>query len=166
MRFTLLTALAVLSSLLATPALAECRPTTQTYAALKRQGLEEEARAAAAPQGAERVNAYRRAAATFERALCARDQQGVPDHGIFIALGTVYLGAGDLVRADDYLQRGRRHANALDRTELGRLFAAFGYLSVLRGDNVAAREYFRRGAALRNPSAERSLSALSPPQAR
>ena len=159
MRFALFTGLMALSVLMAAPASAE---PGQAYRALYDHGLNLEARAAATPPGERRVRNYRAAAVTFEQALRVRDQQGITDHRIYNALGTVYLGAGDLVRADAHLQRGLANARLMTPADRARLYTTIGYLNALRGDNATARRHYQVGAQLGNDSARRSLTALRP----
>lgn len=168
MRIILLAALVALSPLLPAPAFAgdECPTVVQAYGALFGRGLRLEASAAAMPPGAGSVRRYREAAQVFEMALCARDQQGVTDHRIYNALGTVYLGAGDLVQADSHLRRGLAVANSMTRTERGRFFATVGYLYALRGDNASARRYYGLAIQSGNPSAAQSLATLQRRQTR
>ena len=169
MRFVLPMTLATLA-LLSVPAgpseVAQAQPSAQSYRALYDRGLRMEAEAAAAPAGEMRVRNYRAAAIAFEQALVARDRQGITDHGIYNALGTVYLGMGELARADAHLQRGLANARSMTPLDQGRLYNTVGYLYALRGDNVAARRYYQLSADRGNRSAARSLTALRPAQAR
>lgn len=160
MRFSPSVVLAALSLLSASPASA------QNYRALYDVGLRLEARAAATPTPEMRMRNYRLAAATFERALLARDREGIADQRIYNALGAVYLGAGDLVRADAHLQRGLANARLMSSDDRASLYNTVGYLNALRGDNVAARRYYQLSAGLGNQSAQRNLASLRGAQAR
>jgi TPR repeat protein len=169
MRPALLAALAA-SALLLAPAAPAQRAQRQAvatgYRALYDRGGELEARAAAEPPGELRLRYYRDAAAAFELALRARARERIADNRIFNALGTVYLGAGDLARADVHLREGLVIADSLTQTDKGRLFATYAYLNALRGDNRAALHYYRLSADLGNESAQRSILTLRRAQAR
>lgn len=168
MRFALAMTLAALS-LLAAPLgpvqIARAQGPEQSYRTLYDRGLRLEARAAATPPGEMRVRNYRNAAIAFEQALRARDREGVTDHGIYNALATVYLGSGELARADALLQQGLANARLMTPADRARLYNTIGYLNALRGDSAAARRYYQLSARLGNQSAGRSLAALRATQA-
>lgn len=138
---------------------ATLRSEPNDYLALYNMGLVYEARAVRAPAGAQRLAHYRTAAAWLERAFRApgRSAAGADAYTIFNSLGTIYLGLGDLQRANLYLQQGFTNRNHLNGFSRGRLYGNLGYLYALQGDTRRAREFFEEGARLGSPFAQENL---------
>jgi tetratricopeptide (TPR) repeat protein len=135
------------------------RADPDNYLALYNMGLVYEARAVRAPAGEQRRAYYRTAASWLERAFRApgRNAAGADAYTIFNSLGTMYLGLGDLNRANLYLQQGLSNQNRLSDFSRGRLFGNLGYLYALQGDTRRARQFFQQGAALGSQFSQENL---------
>lgn len=135
------------------------RSEPNNYLALYNMGLVYEARAVRAPAGEQRLRHYRTAAAWLERAFRSpgRAAAGADTYTIFNSLGAMYLGLGDLNRADVYLQQGLRNQSRLSDFSRGRLYGNLGYLYALQGDTRSARQFFEQGARLGSAFARENL---------
>ncbi|HMG47412.1 MAG TPA: hypothetical protein VK614_08135 [Allosphingosinicella sp.] len=129
------------------------------YLALYNMGLVYEARAVRAPAGEQRLGHYRTAASWLERAFRSpgRSAAGADAYTIFNSLGTMYLGLGDLNRANLYLQQGLTNQARLNDFSRGRLYGNLGYLYALQGDSRRARQFFEQGARLGSAFAQENL---------
>jgi tetratricopeptide (TPR) repeat protein len=138
------------------------RTEPNNYLMLYNMGLVYEARAVRAPAGEQRLQHYRTAAGWLERAFRSpgRASAGADAYTIFNSLGAMYLGLGDLNRADDYLQQGLRNQNRLNNSSRGRLYGSLGYLYAVQGDARRARQFFEQGARLGNAFARENLERL------
>jgi tetratricopeptide (TPR) repeat protein len=130
------------------------------YWLLYEKGLIEESRALAAPAGPQRTGHYRAALDWLARALRVGRAQRIRDYTLRTAIGTAYLGFGDLSRAQLHLEIGLSDEDEMDRESRGRLYANLGYLHAMRGDNSNARRYFEKGARLGNEQARQNLRML------
>ena len=147
---------------------AALRADPRNYMALYNMGLVYEARAVRAREGEARLRHYRTAASWLERAYRSpgRGSAGADAFTIFNSLGTVYIAAGDLQKADLYLQEGLRNEARLTPFSRGRLYGNVGYLYALQGDPKRARDYFARGASLGSAFAKENLRRLDAAQIR
>jgi tetratricopeptide (TPR) repeat protein len=132
------------------------------YLALYNMGLIYEARAVRAPAGEARLRYYRTAANWLEKAFQSpkRASAGADAYTIFNSLGAMYLGFGDLQKADSYLQQGLKNEARLTAFSRGRLYGNVGYLYALQGDTKRARMYFAKGAGLGSGFAQENLRRL------
>ena len=140
----------------------------ENYLALYNMGLIYEARAVRTPAGARQLQHYRTAVEWLERALRSpqRNAAGADRYTIFNSLGAMYLGLGNLERANLHLQEGWRNRDRLSDTSRGQLFGNLGYLYALQGDTRRARQSFAEGARLGNAFAQENLRRLGQAGAR
>lgn len=139
------------------------RSAPNDYMTLYNMGLVYEARAVRAAPGESRLQFYRTAAAWLERAFKApgRSAAGQDAFTIYNSLGTMYLGLGDLSRANAYLQEGLRNEARLSDFSRGRLYGNVGYLYALQGDPKRAQVYFQKGAALGSAYSRENLQRFN-----
>ena len=139
------------------------RADPNNYIGLYNMGLVYEARAVRAPAGESRRGYSRTAAAWLERAYKSpgRGAAGEDGYNIYNSLGAMYLGVGDLNRANFYLQQGLKNQDRLDNSSKGRLYANVGYLYALQGDTLRARQYFELGSRLGSSFAKENLSRFN-----